>query len=72
MYESYEKNGRQVWVRGDRKNRQKEYCMCWDCRRFAPERDDKGCPIIHKVLGLAAEQGIVLPVWECPEFGKKQ
>jgi hypothetical protein len=68
MYESYEKSGRAVWVRQDLKNRQKEFCMCWECWRFKPQAEDKGCEIIKDVLNLAAQKTIVLPVWECPSF----
>ncbi len=71
MYKQVEKNGNNVWVRDDLHNRQKEFCMCWDCRKFEPEREDKGCSIIHQVLMLAAEEKIVLPVWECAEFQQK-
>ncbi len=71
MYSQKEKNGSMIWVREDLFNRQKEFCMCWDCSKFAPERDDKGCPIIRQVLALAAEKKIVLPVWECAEFIEK-
>ena len=68
MYEQYEKNAKKVWVRQDLKNRQKEFCMCWDCQKFKPETADKGCSIIKDVLDLAVRKSIVLPVWECPFF----
>ncbi len=68
MYESHERNGVQSWVRNDLKNRQKEYCMCWDCSLFKPDQADKGCLKIKKVLDLAQENQQVLPVWECPDF----
>jgi hypothetical protein len=71
MYEKYDKNDTSVWVRNDLKNRQKEFCMCWDCAQFQPETEHKGCPIIHAVLTLAVEKKIVLPVWECPSFQAK-
>ncbi len=71
MYVSYERNGAVGWVREDLKGKQKEFCMCWDCSKFAPDQDDKGCQIIHAVLTLAAEKNIVLPVWECREFDEK-
>ena len=70
MYEQYEKNGKTVWVRQDLKGRQKEFCMCWDCTRFKPDTQDKGCAAIKAVLDLAAARSIVLPVWECPEFSQ--
>ena len=61
-------NGSTVWVRADLQGRQKDYCICWSCRKFKPEAVDKGCPIICSVLRLAAEKGVVLPVWACPVF----
>ena len=69
--EAYAANGRTVWGRADMQGKQKEYCICWACRKFKPEAEDKGCPIIRSVLGLAAETGTILPVWACPEFSKK-
>ncbi len=70
-YQAYAANGKTVWARADMKGKQKEYCICWACRKFEPEAVDKGCPIIRSVLGLAADTGTILPVWACPEFEKK-
>ena len=64
-------NGSTVWVRADLQGRQKEHCICWSCRKFQPDTADKGCPIICSVLQLAAEKGVILPVWACPVFDKK-
>ena len=71
MYEKYERSGKTAWVRSDLKGRQKQFCMCWDCRRFSPESEDKGCPVIRQVLKVAADSNIVLPVWECELFEVK-
>jgi hypothetical protein len=71
MYENYEKNNKKSWVRSDLKGKQKEFCMCWDCKKFNPEAEDKGCSIIKTVLSLASEKNIVLPVWECGQFEQK-
>ena len=64
-------NGKSIWVRADLQGRQKEYCICWNCRKFNPNAADKGCSIIFSVLHLAAEKGVVLPVWACPVFDPK-
>ena len=64
-------NGQAVWGRADLLGRQKEYCLCWACGKFEPGAEDKGCSIIRAVLGLAAEKGVVLPVWACPAFFEK-
>lgn len=69
-FTAYERNGKKVWCRADLQERQKEFCLCWSCRKFAPGNPDKGCPIIHSVLNLADEKGIVLPVWACPNFAE--
>lgn len=71
MYENYERNGKKAWVRSDLKGRHKEFCMCWDCKKFTPDTEDKGCPIIKQVLDTAAHHNIVLPVWECGVFAAK-
>ena len=57
-----------AWSRRDLAGRQKDFCICWKCSRFRPERDDKGCPSIRAVLRLAADSSLVLPVWACPQF----
>jgi len=72
MYEQYEKKGKKVWVKKELKERQKEFCMCWDCQKFKPEIEDKGCSIIKEVLELAVKKSIVLPVWECELFIAKE
>lgn len=71
MEKNYVKNERNNMVRGDLNNRQKEFCMCWDCSQFKPESDDKGCQIICSVLQLATSQNIILPVWECHLYSQK-
>lgn len=71
MSGKYVKNQRNNMVREDLNNRQKEFCMCWDCSKFKPEDEDKGCPVIQSVLQLAGSHSIVLPVWECPLFIEK-
>lgn len=72
MKKNYVKNERNNMVRDDLNNRQKEFCMCWDCEKFKPETNDKGCPIIFQVLQLASNHNIVLPVWECQLFTVKK
>lgn len=71
MYENYERNGKKVWVRSDLKGKQKEFCMCWNCKKFKPETENKGCNTIKNVLSLANNCNIVLPVWECEIFEQK-
>ena len=70
-YVSCSGNGQTVWARADLQGKQKEYCLCWACRKFKPESPDKGCPIICSVLSLAAENGVILPVWACSAFARK-
>lgn len=64
-------NGQPVWVRAELQGRQKEYCICWACQKFNPGAADKGCSTIFSVLRLAAEKGVILPVWACPTFAPK-
>ena len=72
MYEQIDKGDVRTWVRKDLKGRQKEHCMCWNCRKFMPETDHKGCSIIREVLKLASINNIVLPVWECAVFDERK
>ena len=71
MYEQIDRGNEKSWVRSDLKGRQKEFCMCWDCTGFKSETEDKGCGIIREVLQLASARKIVLPVWECARFTRK-
>ncbi|HNW92866.1 MAG TPA: hypothetical protein PKM88_08160 [bacterium] len=71
MYRQMERDGVTTWVRSDLCGRQKEHCLCWACRAFQPEREDKGCPAIRAVLQLATKRRLVLPVWECAAFSER-
>ncbi len=68
MEKKYIKNERNNWVRENANNLHKENCICWDCQYFKPTQENKGCSIILKVLTIANENDIILPVWECKKF----
>jgi hypothetical protein len=67
MYIKYEHRGNLVWVESDRVGIHQRYCMCYDCKRFAPE-DKENCKIAEDVFINCKNNHIVTPVWECPEF----
>ena len=70
-YIIYNHWGWDVWVRGDLKGKHREHCLCWSCGKFFPEDGEKNCKIANLVYAVCVAQGLVLPVWECPEFVEK-
>lgn len=67
----YMHHGKLVTVYSFLKGRHKEACLCYDCGAFQPEDREKNCPIANAVYNLNVEHGLVTPVWECPEFYRK-
>lgn len=73
-YIKYEHHGINVSVRKDLKGKHREYCLCYDCRKFIPIELPYGkenCPIASLLFAVDKEHGITTPVWECKEFKKK-
>lgn len=58
-----------VWVRSDLKGKHRDHCLCYSCDKFFPEDLGKNCPIAKLIYNLCIVQDLVLPVWECPNFG---
>jgi hypothetical protein len=72
-YDLYLHHGeRLVWVRKDLKDRHREHCLCHSCEKFKPESRDKNCSIANLVYALCVVENLVLPVWECPVFMRKE
>jgi len=70
MFERYAHHGTRVWVRKDLRGRHREHCLCYSCKSFHPDDPRNNCSIARKVYALCVEQGLTLPVWECPVFVK--
>lgn len=67
-FEQYEHHGQDVWVRTSLLGDHRSYCLCHDCDHFHPAERASNCLIANTVFSLCQLQGLVLPVWECPEF----
>lgn len=61
-----------VWVKSELLGKHKEYCLCYNCKKFKPEPRWKNCLIANEVYALDCRFGLVTPVWECPEFVRKE
>lgn len=70
----YSHHGVEVSVREDLKGKHKEYCLCYSCDQFEPDKGKDNCPIARIVLRVDVLFNLVTPVWECasytPEGGK--
>jgi len=68
----YVHHGWNVKVRKDLKGRHRDHCLCHRCKHFVPnvpgEDNPDNCEIAQRVYELCVDHGLVLPVWECPEF----
>lgn len=66
-YEQYEHHGILVTVRSDLKGRHREFCLCYQCGRFDPGKEDN-CYKAQGLYELNKDHGLVTPVFECPDF----
>ena len=67
VFTRYEHHGAEVSVREDLKGRHKEFCLCYSCDKFKPDKPEN-CPIAQENYELCVRRDLVLPVLECPEF----
>lgn len=67
-YIQYIHHGLIAWVRSDLKGTHRDNCMCYDCVNFNPGVPEENCPIANLLYGVCLAEGIVAPVYECPEF----
>lgn len=70
MFEQYEHHGNLVWVDSVYKGMHREYCLCYQCKKFTPDNRATNCPIANAVYKNCVERHVVTPVWECPDFDK--
>ena len=69
-YETYNHHGVDVKVRKDLKGKHRDFCLCYDCAKFAPgERSQYGgCVIANAIYKNCVTYNVVSPVWECTMF----
>jgi len=68
----YERHGNKVWVREDLKGHHRDFCLCYECAKFDPEHRGLNCPKANRIFAFCVQEGMVLPVWECPNFRPRQ
>ena len=66
-YTTYKHHGKWVTVKTPLVGEHKRFCLCYDCRHFAPGQLDNCC-IAKAVFANCKKFGIVTPMWECPKF----
>lgn len=64
----YQHYGVEVFVDEDLKGKHREHCLCFRCQRFNPDEPDQNCKIAELNYRNCRLNGLVLPVYECPEF----
>ena len=64
----YKHHSNEVWVRQDLKGKHPSYCLCHSCVEFSASDSEANCPIAQELFELCQQNGLVTPVWECPEF----
>lgn len=71
-YEKYNHHGSDVFVRKDLKGKHREYCLCFSCANLNIENKKKNCPISNALFDNCVKFNVVTPVFECPNFIKKE
>jgi len=66
----YIHHGTNMCVRTDLKGKHREYCLCYECARFYPDKANH-CEIALAAYGLCKKYNIVTPIWECSRFVEK-
>lgn len=66
----YEHHGIEVYVRNCLQGRHRDMCLCYACYKFKPEDDVNNCPKANRLYRLCIEEGMVTPVFECPDWEK--
>jgi len=70
--ERYEHHGVTVWVYSDLRGKHRRHCLCFDCQSFYPDVPDMNCKIAEALFRFDRLNGLVTPVYECPEFIKSE
>ena len=55
------------WVRSDLKGRHREFCECYQCALFHPNKDNN-CQRAQRLYEFDVTWDCVTPMWECPDF----
>lgn len=62
----YHHHDRDVWVRCDLVGEHRKYCLCFSCAFF------EECDVTKALYSFCMRHNMIAPVWECPEFKRKE
>ena len=71
LFIKYDHHGKDVYVQSNLKGLHKQHCLCYSCEKFYPNTQ-QNCIIAQSVFEINVKYGITSPVWECPEFEKRE
>ena len=66
-FTAYVHHGCAVVVQTHLKGKHRDHCLCFSCEDFHPGSKEN-CPIAKTLYRLCVDNGMVIPVWECPKF----
>lgn len=66
--EKYTHHGKEVYVDSELKGKHREHCLCYKCKNLFLDDQEKNCKIANVLYRLCILLGIVIPVYECPDF----
>lgn len=58
---------RMVIAREDLRGKHREFCLCYACEFFKPDKPDN-CDIAQDVFATCIRHGVTTPIFECPKF----
>jgi hypothetical protein len=64
----YEHHGKIVWVFSELKGLHRQHCLCHFCEKFNPGIPEENCLLANLNFAVCLQTGMLLPVYECPEF----
>ena len=72
LIEKYKHHDIDVFVDSRLKGKHRKHCLCYNCKKFIPDDVWKNCSIAAELFEVCIENGLVTPVYECPEFEDKR
>ena len=68
----YEHHGWMVSVMEHLKDKHREHCLCFRCKRFYPNEPHENCAIAQELFLFDVRHGCTTPMWECPVFVEQE
>ena len=68
----YTHHGCNVAVDEELRGKHRDHCLCYRCAKFMPDDKDQNCKLANLNFANCQLNGMVLPVYECPQFIESQ